>query len=65
MNEFVIMNVHLVEVPVQIVQVLVVHVLLSPSNGRYNHIHKVRTCACRKLAQCNAVDILIRVSLSL
>ena len=65
MNEFVIMNVHLAEVLVQIVQVLVVHVLLSPSNGTYSHIHKVRARACQKLVQCNAVDILNGMSLSL
>ena len=65
MNEFVIMNVHLAEVPVQIVQVRAVHVLLLPSNGRYSHIYKVRASACPKLAQSNAVDILNGMSLSL
>jgi len=44
MNEFVFVDIHLAEVPVQIVQVLTIHILLSTSNGRNNHIREIWAC---------------------
>jgi hypothetical protein len=39
--------------------VLAINILPPFSNRRYNHVEEIRTCALRKMADSNSVDLLV------
>jgi len=64
-NEFVIIDIHLAKVLVRVIQVFSIHVSLSTSNSKNNHIHKLQVCAHGGHTHCNLVDVSVKVYLCL
>ena len=58
-NELVIMTIHLIEVMEDVIEVLAVDILPSFFNRHHNHVEEIRTCALRKMADNNSVDLLV------
>jgi hypothetical protein len=59
MNELVILTIHLVEVTEDVIEVLAIDILPPFSNRRHNHVEEIMTCALRKMADSNLVDLLV------
>jgi hypothetical protein len=58
MNELVILTIHLAEVTEDVVEVLTIDIRRPFSNRRHSHVEEIRTCALRKMADSNFVDLL-------
>jgi hypothetical protein len=58
-NELVILTIHLAEVTEDVIEVLAIDILPPFSNRRHSHVEEIRTCALRKMADSNSVDLLI------
>jgi hypothetical protein len=58
-NELVILTIHLAEVTEDVIEVLAIDILPPLSKRRHNHVEEIRTCALRKMADSNLVDLLI------
>jgi hypothetical protein len=58
-NELVILTIHLAEVTEDVIEVLAIDILPSFSNWCHIHVHKIRTCALRKMADSNSVNLLV------
>jgi hypothetical protein len=57
-NELVILTIHLAEVTEDVIEVLAIDILPLFSNRRHNHVEEIRTCALRKMADSNSVDLI-------
>jgi hypothetical protein len=58
-NELVILTIHLVEVTKDVIEVLAINILPPFSKRCHSHVEEIRTCALRKMADSNLVDLLI------
>jgi hypothetical protein len=58
-NELVILTIYLAEVTKDVIEVFAIDILPPFSNQRYNHVEEIRTCALRKMADSNSVDLLV------
>jgi hypothetical protein len=58
-NELVTLTIHLAEVTEDVIEVLTIDILSPFSNRRHNHAEEIRTCALRKMAYSNSVDLLV------
>jgi hypothetical protein len=58
-NELVILTIHLAEVTEDVIEVLAIDILSPFSNRCHNHVEEIRTCALRKMADSNSVDLLV------
>jgi hypothetical protein len=58
-NELVILRIHLAKVTKDVIEVLAIDILPSFSNRCHNHVEEIRTCALRKMADSNSVDLLV------
>jgi hypothetical protein len=59
MNELVILTIHLAEITEDVIKVLVIDILPPFSKRRHSHVEEIRTCALRKMADSNSVDLLV------
>ena len=59
-TEFVILTIHLAEVTKDVIEVLAIDILPPFSYQCHSHIEEIRTCALRKMANSNLVDLLVR-----
>jgi hypothetical protein len=59
MNELVILTIHLAEVTEDVIEVLAIDILPPLSKRCHSHVEEIRTCALRKMADSNSVDLLI------
>jgi hypothetical protein len=58
-NALIILKIHLAEVTEDVIEVLAIDILPLFSNRRHNHVEEIRTCALRKMADSNSVDLLV------
>jgi hypothetical protein len=58
-NELVILTIHLAEVTKDVIEVLAIDILPPFPKRRHNHVEEIRTCALRKMADSNSVDLLV------
>jgi hypothetical protein len=58
-NELVILTIHLTKVTEDVIEVLAIDILPLFSKRCHNHVEEIRTCALRKMADGNLVDLLI------
>jgi hypothetical protein len=58
-NELVILTIHLAEVMEDVIEVLAIDILPPFSKRCHSHVEEIRTCALRKMADSNSVDLLI------
>jgi hypothetical protein len=59
LNELVILTIHLTEVTKDVIEVLAIDILPPLSKRRQSHVEEISTCALRKMAGSNSVDLLI------
>jgi hypothetical protein len=59
MNELVILTIHLVEVTEDVIEVLAIDIRRPFSKQCHSHVEEIRTCALRKMADSNSVDLLV------
>jgi hypothetical protein len=58
-NELVILTIHLTKVTKDVIEVFAIDILPPFSNRCHNHVEEIRTCALRKMADSNSVDLLV------
>jgi hypothetical protein len=58
-NELVILTIHLTEVTEDVIEVLAIDILSPFSKQCHSHVEEIRTCALRKMANSNLVDLLV------
>jgi hypothetical protein len=58
-NELVILTIHLAKVMEDVIEVLAIDIRRPFSNRRHNHVEETKTCALRKMADSNSVDLLV------
>ena len=58
-NELVIMTIHLAKVMEDVIEVLTIDILPPLSNRRHSNVEEIRTCALRKMANRNLVDLFV------
>jgi hypothetical protein len=58
-NELVILTIHLAEVTEDVIEVLAIDILPPFSKQRHSHVEEIRTCALRKMADSNSIDLIV------
>jgi hypothetical protein len=58
-NELVILTIYLAEVAEDVIEVLAIDILPLFSKQCHSHVEELRTCAFRKMADSNSVDLLV------
>jgi hypothetical protein len=59
MNELIILTIHLAEVTEDVIEVLAIDILPPFPKRCHSHVEEIKTCALRKMADSNSVDLLI------
>jgi hypothetical protein len=58
-NELIILTIYLAEIMEDVIEVIAIDILPPFSNRRHNHVEEIRTCALKKMADSNSVDLLV------